>query len=274
MPSIANEDVLTVRYNHQTPIAHDSERNYFVSLLKLALDETVSDFGRYELKPVNIDMVQQRGVSMIRANKNIDVLWTVTSHEREKGMLAVHVPLLKGLMGYRVFLIRNNEQPLFDKINSLEQLKTLVAGQGEHWPDTAILQHNNLPTQVALDSSLHEMLERGRYDYFPRAITEVMTESHHYDNLVIEKTILLKYLSPIFYFVNKDNELLARRIEKGLLKLLENGKFEQHLYQTRNVGQLLKRLDIGNRKVFYLASPLATNKTKSLLNNKNLWLLP
>ena len=58
----ANNDVLNVRYNQFTFLKNDSAQQYFSALLKIALDETVDDFGPYQLLPVNIDMVQQRTI--------------------------------------------------------------------------------------------------------------------------------------------------------------------------------------------------------------------
>ncbi len=83
---------LIVRYNKSELFVDKSQ--YFPKLLKLALDETLDDFGPYKLMPVEIDMVQQRSISMVSA-KQIDVIWTMTSIRREENLQAAYIPLLK-----------------------------------------------------------------------------------------------------------------------------------------------------------------------------------
>ncbi len=261
---------LIVRYN-QSSLFDDNEK-YYGSLLKLALEETLDDFGPYQLVPVNINMVQQRSINMLSSEQNIDVLWAMTSKKREQILQAIYVPLLKGLMGSRVFLIRDGDQSSFSDINSLSELNTLLAGQGLNWPDTEILRANNIPTVDALTRSLHTMLARRRFDYIPRAITEVRKELAQYPMLALESHLMLQYTAPLYFFVNKKNSALANRLQVGLTRAINKGKFDQLFYRLKAPPRLMAQLNIGNRAVFKLENPLLSEKTKQLQSKKNLWL--
>jgi len=269
--SLASQSEQVVRFNQQTYYSDDLDQYYFSSLLRLALDETISDYGRYKLVPIKINMVQQRSISMIQANQEIDVLWTMTSKKREQQMKAVYVPLLKGLMGTRIFLIKKGEQDLFQSIKTLDDLKKLKAGQGTNWPDTEILKANQLPVQEAVGTLLHSMLGSDRFDYFPRAVTEITKELDEYQNLTVEKNFILRYSAPIYFFVNNNNELLAERLEVGLLRLLNSGKFDQHLQQVRNIASLVEKFNLNDRKVFQLHNPLMSEETNKLLQHRKFW---
>jgi hypothetical protein len=268
----AENNELVVRYNQFTLFANDSAQQYFSSLLKLALDETSHDFGPYLLSPVDIDMVQQRTISMLQANKVIDVLWTVTSNEREQTMQAVYIPLLKGLMGTRIFLIRKKEQYRFNNIKTMEDLYLLTAGQGDNWPDTQIIKENKLPVQTAKAELLYYMLAKKRFDYFPRAATEIQKEASQYPEFVIENNLMLNYLSPIYFFVNKDNPQLAVRIETGLLRAIENGRFDKLFRKANNIEHLSTQLNLTKRRVFKLENSIVSNKTKAIQHEAKFWL--
>lgn len=264
-------DTLVVRYNQASIFSDDPEQKYYAQLLKLALDETIDDYGPYQLQAVKIDMLQQRSISMLKDQDNIDVIWTVTSIEREQQLQAVYVPLLKGLMGNRVFLIKKGEQKHFDHVQGLGDLKRLRAGQGINWPDTTILKYNELNVQQALGTSLYKMLDKKRFDYFPRSITEVIKEQGEYPQLMIENSLMLQYFSPIYFFVNKTKRSLAQRIEVGLIRAIDNGKFDQTFYASRDVNALMAQLKLNDRKIIKLDHPYISVKSQLLQKNTKFW---
>ncbi|MEH6346258.1 MAG: hypothetical protein V7785_14290, partial [Bermanella sp.] len=219
---------LTVR--HIKPVSSEDTRNeYFVSLLKLSLDKT-KNLGSYKLAPAGNKMVQRRAIANLSQGISIDILWTMTSEEREETLLPVRIPLLKGLLGHRIFIIKKEDENRFSKIESINELKSLSAGQGKGWPDTDILKYNGFkvvesPTYI----SLFKMLESDRFDYFPRGVNEPWSEvmQHQDKNLVVEKTLLIQYPAPIYFFFKKSNSALASRIEKGLWLAIEDGSFDK-----------------------------------------------
>lgn len=209
---------------------------------------------------------------MLQANQSIDVMWTVTSVEREKLMQAVYIPLLKGLMGNRIFLIRKGDQYRFNEVKTLDDLFSFTAGQGENWPDTEIIKNSNLPIQTAKGQLLYNMLAKKRFDYFPRAVTEIQKEKAQYPEFSIENNLTLHYLSPIYFFVNKQKPQLAQRIETGLLRAIDNGHFDKLFRTANNIEHLSSQLKLDERRVFKLPNGAVSDKTKALQDEKKFWL--
>ncbi|MDP1340920.1 hypothetical protein, partial [Klebsiella variicola] len=71
------------------------------------------------------------------------------------GLLTVRIPIDRGLMGWRLLLVRRSELAQWDQVRHLDDLRRRIAGQGHDWPDTAILRANGL--QVGT-SSVYEAL--------------------------------------------------------------------------------------------------------------------
>ncbi|WP_348245952.1 hypothetical protein, partial [Salmonella enterica] len=85
--------------------------------------------GPYVLTPNPTAMNQGRAISLLAGGTELDVLWSMTSRRREAQLLPIRIPLLKGLMGYRVFIIRAEDEPWFRSLKELDQLRELTAGQ-------------------------------------------------------------------------------------------------------------------------------------------------
>lgn len=192
------QDSQSIRYNISLQFT-DEKQSYYIDLLKLALEETTDEYGSYKLEPVLIEMPQGRTSIMIEQGGLIDVTWRMTSKDMEEKLAAVYWPLLKGLMGYRIFIIDKNNQALFADRLSESELKLLVAGQGNDWPDADILEHNGYTVMRGPSHALLNMLEKGRLDYFPRALHEPWIEIEHRENFLVEEQILLRYPAPMFF---------------------------------------------------------------------------
>ncbi|MCL1143301.1 hypothetical protein [Shewanella gaetbuli] len=260
-----------VKYNISTQFV-DPKQAYYISLLELALQKTTADFGPYKMTPVELEMPQGRTVKLVQANQHIDIVWTMTSIERESQLQAVYIPLLKGLMGYRIGIIRKEGQAQFDQINTLAEFKRVLIGQGSDWPDTTILQQNGFSVISGSASKLLAMLVKQRFDYFPRAIHEPWDELARRDDLALESRLLLRYAAPIYFFVNKDNVKLAARIEKGLRIAISDGSFDQLFYNHPITEGIIEKAQLDKRIEFEIANPLLSPKSAELLNEKHLWL--
>ncbi len=259
-----------VRYAHSQ--SHpDSKAKYFIDLLTLVLEESKTEFGDYKLQPVAIEMAQERTSIMLQSNKYVDLTWRMTTKDLEQRLQAIYVPLLKGVMGYRIFIIRPESQQLFSKDMTLDHLKSIRLGQGYDWPDSDILKANKFTITLGPQNNLLKMLERKRFDYFPRALHEPWLEIAHNSSLIVEKNIALKYFAPMYFFVNKTNKRLASRLNMGFAKLVDSGKFDQFFRQHEQISGVLSKVNLHQRKVFELSNPLISENTKKLLNDKHLW---
>ncbi|MCX4025122.1 hypothetical protein H0A36_28990 [Endozoicomonas sp. SM1973] len=262
---------LTVRYSPPES-KHDKRYVYFLSLLEIALKNTQDTDGSFSLEMSQSIMNQDRAIASLQQNKYLDVIWTMTSVEREKLLLPIRIPLLKGLLGHRIFIIREADKEKFFKVKTLTEMKQLQAGQGHDWPDTKILQANGFPVTTSPNyEGLFTMLEHFRFDYFPRGVPEVWEELKEYSNksLVLEMNLMLYYPAPIYFFVNNSNITLATRIEKGLWIAIDDGSFDELFYSHPSHAQVFKLAKMEKRIIFKLSNPLLPKKTP--VDNEKLW---
>lgn len=265
-PSLAADMVITYAKEEG---AKDHRHEYFLDLLTLALNK-VSETPK--LQASVITMQQDRAIRQLTQGKGIDIFWTVTSVAREQQLLPIRIPLIKGLLGFRVLIIRKNDAEKFAAVRNASDLRGFVAGQGHDWPDTEILQNNgfNVITSTTYDG-LFGMLEIGRFDFFPRGVNEAWQELDIYNipEFIIDKNIMLYYPSPIYFFVNKENKALAKKIETGLLRAIADGSFD-HLFFTHSAHQKMFALaQFEQRVVIPLKNPLLPPLTP--LHDEKLW---
>ena len=259
-----------VRYT-QSKQYKDPKQEYYIAVLTLALEESKAEYGDFRLHAIPIEMAQGRTSIMVEHNTNIDVVWRMTSTDLEQKLAPVYVPLLKGLMGYRIGIIRRGEQEKFNKSLTVEQLKKIPFGQGYDWPDTKILEMSHFNVVKGGSHQLLDMLIRNRFDYFPRALHEPWHEISPDGALVVEQNWLIKYHSPLYFFVNKENSRLQQRLAFGLERAVENGKFDQLFNEHPITRDIIKKANLPNRRVVELHNPLLSPQSAELVDNKKLW---
>jgi len=230
---------------------------YYSKLLELALSKTQATDGPFDITAYSHQLTKARFEAELAHNGVVNVVWSVTSNELEAHLLPIRISLLKDLNSYRIFLIRKEDQPLFDHVKSLEDLRALKAGQGSHWRDTDVLLANNLPVVTSPQfEPLFGMLLGKRFDYFPRGLDEVWNEEKLYaeKGLITEQHLMLHYRSPKYFFVNKHNTALADRIERGLRIAIADGSFDSLLYNTTGYKRGYDEIHSNKRLIFSLKS--------------------
>jgi hypothetical protein len=188
---------------------------------------------------------------------DVDIVSLGTSADLESRFLPVRIDILRGLLGYRVFLIRAARQAEFSAVKTLDDLRRFTAGFGAQWGDFPILRENRLGVEGLADAgSIIPMLVAGRVDYFPRGINEAWVELNanraKYPGLAVEQDLALFYPFPVYFFVKKGNTLLADRIGRGLKLALADGSFRNLFLQYhRNMIEVAK---LSGRRVFRLTN--------------------
>jgi len=151
--TVGYADELVVRY----PVpesAGDKRYEYPKLLLELALTKTKKTHGAFVIRDAELKANQIRNWDLLAEGENIDIIWIAENGKLDETYLPIRIPLLKGLLGYRVFLIRQSDQPKFDAVTTLDDLKKLKAGYGHDWPDRWILEHNGIMPDVAAQYEL------------------------------------------------------------------------------------------------------------------------
>jgi len=229
---------------------------YFYKLLALALSKTEAE-GPYTISYASATFTTERYLSELNNNRTISVLWTMRDKKREQNLLPVRISLLRDLNSYRVLLIRKEDKEKFEKINTLEELRTLKAGLGAQWPDTDIMRKNdfNVVTSMQYDS-LFKMLIAKRFDFFSRGLYEINNEAeaHKNQNIIVDQHLMLYYDAPFYYFVNKKNKALADRIERGLKASQADGSFDKLFFSIPGFKEGYDEQYNTKRKLFKLES--------------------
>lgn len=255
-------------YGSPEPQLDSVDQRYPLQVLQEAL---AASGQKFQLKPSGQDMVQSRVLKEIAAG-NVDVYWSMTSVEREEQLLPIRIPLDKGLNGWRLLLIRAEQQTQLQQVHHLGQLRKLTFIQGHDWPDTKILQHNGLRVLTsAHPPQLYDMLKKQRADVFPRAVFEAYFDvAREPDVFKVDRELVLVYPSAVYFFVRRDNLQLAAAIERGLRRLMANGRFDQ-LFMHR-YGAVIRQARLDQRRQIRLENPLLP--TIFPLAEPALWYLP
>jgi hypothetical protein len=120
------------------------------------------------------------------------------------------------------------------------------------------------------------MLAKRRFEAFPRGISEIAPELHlrspRFPELQIEKSLLLYYPQPIYFWFprNAKGEALAKRLEEGMWSMINDGSYDALLWRFNRPA--LQALDMAHRRVLALDNPFLPPETP--LNDPRLWVSP
>lgn len=246
LPTSANEviTITTIGPQKQNDASHD----YFVSLLSLALNEN-GDNKSYQIKTLP-HAGQARVVKLIEQGLYYDVIWSGYSAERSKNLVRVAFPLFLGGLGIRGAIIRKSDTT-FASLNTIEKLREKIICQGLNWPDAKILQLAKLNVvEVSHFDAMLEMVSLERCDLLPLSIFEGQSELNAvqalYPKLTFSSDVLLSYYLEMNFYLNKNNQALADKINAGLEKIAQNGEllsFMKNHSLTQNAFPLSKYIN-------------------------------
>lgn len=254
--------------------ATDTRFNDLIEILQTALEKTVPEFGPFELKPAKVGMNEARYLIELEYKGFVNIAWSSTSVDKERQFIPIRIPLRKGLLGYRIALIAKDGQAQVDQVQTIDDLKRLTIGQGIGWGDVKLYESNGLKVTKAGYENLFKMVAAGRFDLFPRGISEIFTEydlhANKISNLAIEKNLLIYYPWPYYFFFNKKDAALVARIETGMRKMMEDGSFDAIFIKYN--AQAIERANLKNRRIIRIKNDLLPKETP--LNDAALWFDP
>jgi hypothetical protein len=208
------------------------------------------------LRPLETAANQERNLVLIEQGE-LDIYWSGASKYRESEFLSIKFPIYKGLLGYRLILLKQENAELLATVKGLAALKKFSIGQGSGWPDVKLYLENNFVVHTTTQyPALFEMLQKGRFDLFPRSIIEVWEELNTFSdmNIVVDEHILLRYPYAMYFYVNKNNVELAAQLHKGFSRIIASGEFDT-LFE-RYIGTYIRRAKLNERQIIDLPNPL------------------
>ncbi|MBU2713012.1 hypothetical protein [Zooshikella harenae] len=249
----------------QLSLKADPRNEYPVQLLELALKNSGALIA---LKASVENLHQGQAMRMIQNNNGVDVVWTMTSREREKILLPIKIPIYKGLIGWRLCIIHPQNKSLFASVKSILGLTDATFVQGHDWPDTNIFKFNQLSvTSTSNYQAMFDMVLFHRVDAFPRSVIEIWPELESHKDLQVDAHLLIRYPAAVYYFVNRKNKKLYNAILVGLNKSIVNGELDR-LFNDFYL-EAIKRANLTKRRVINLINPLLPENTP--LDKKQLW---
>jgi len=245
------------------------ERNdYIIKLLKLSYEDL---HNKYHVKAHGLDMPKGRAFNMMSKGEGIDVMFGSATVEREMHYLPIQFPLMRGLNGWRIPLINSQQKTIFKSISTLADYKTLKPGQRGSWTDTKVLEFNGINVVKSSNyEGLYNMLHQRRFDYFPRSVLKIKQDliDNHQLDLMIDPYVLIHYPTAYYFYVRKDNKLLANDITKGLENALKDGELNALFMES--YGDVVNEIKADKRRVFSLNNPFLPENTP--LSRKELWI--
>lgn len=250
-----------MQFVYPPPEAAGDERHlYYWQLLDAALAANREKYGDYTATPYATAMTFQRGVAEVESGRGVvNIVSRATNPDLEKRLRPIRIPLDKGLLGLRLFLIMPETQARLDKVRALKDLQEFSIGQSSRWTDVAVLQKAGFKLVLAdTYTPLFGMLGARRFDLFSRGAIEIEAEwranREAVPGLSIEKRFVLYYPMPRYFFVPRtvEGERMAERIEDGLQRLRRSGEFERRYQAWKKL--VLKDAHLAGRTVFRLTN--------------------
>jgi hypothetical protein len=254
----------------ESDVIYSKRTRYYATLLELALSHSEHEFS---LTPVKVPTITGSRNTRYLDNGLYDINWMHTTRDREQALIPIRIPLLKGLIGWRIFFIHPEQQTRFENVNTADELKPFIAGLGHDWPDTQILNINGFNTSTTTGrNSLLKMLSHQRIDYYPRSLMEIWEEIEVFDTrgALVDENIALHYPSAVYFFVPKRDPDLAELIQSGLEASIADGSFDEAFYEY--FGEYIARANLEKRAVISIPNPIMSEETP--LARKELWFQP
>lgn len=253
----AVDATMVIKYVNRGDLDH--RHNFKYKLIDLILESTVREYGAYRIEPYPNDPGAHRLAVLVNEGEIVNLLWaspgTVISRA---DVIGIPFDVMQGLLGKRMCLVNGAHEELFKTAIKKNSLSGISIGQGLGWPDTEIYKTNNIPIiEAPTFEGLVNMLGFNRFDCLALSAFEIVATYQEklkiIPTLEIEKSLLIRYDFPVYFYVSAKYPKIAARINLGLKKLIANGKFKKlfdHYYYKQ-----VQELNLAKRHEICLKSP-------------------
>ena len=245
-------------------------------VLRAALEHSIAEYGKYRVE-AGPPMPDKRQIhALARGEAPLTVGVFTANAELDRELVPVRIPVERGLLGYRVLLVRGADLGRFAQVSSLADLRPFRFGLMPTWDDAPVMRAADLQVVPGEDhDGLFRMLAAGRFDAFSRGATEILPEFDHArqtPGLTVEPHLLLHYPLPVYFWFSPDEagRRRAARVEAGLRAMIADGSLKK-LFDAE-YSALEARLDLGRRQVIELPNPLLDGQDP--LGEPDLWYRP
>jgi hypothetical protein len=236
--------------------------DYQLKALELALEKTRAEYGAYKivrvLDTLSTFRVRNEVYAGTRVNLFVEPWRALDPRNPLDRNIAIEIPLMGGLLGFRNLIIRRDDLATFAAITSAAQLQKLVAGMGRNWAEVPIYKRNGYRIDdTGTVRSLAPMLANRRVDYIPMSVTEIdavlALNPALADQLAVAPGMLIEYPQPAIFYVSANQPELAARLRNGLLMASHDGSLNELLLHS--FGKEIQSLRAPNMQRFTLSNP-------------------
>ncbi|MFW7380151.1 MAG: hypothetical protein ACOH5I_15155 [Oligoflexus sp.] len=231
--------------------------------IKKALHHEINQKSDYFQRPVRylINPALDQKTALEALNKDdrqLDIIATQSSKEREKHYLTAQVDIAQGLIGTRILVVLEENRQAFEKVKNLKDLQKFRICVGRDWPDRKVLENASIPIYIKLTiNELYDALEKKHCDGITRAIYEVRDEllSRPTKPFTADPYLILSYPASQQLFIAKSHSNLATTLEKGLKELEKEGVLDEIIDLA--YGDSIRHVELKDRTVIQLTNPVA-----------------
>ena len=253
---VAEPRVINVWVGSRTEARRRHERE----VLTAALEATEEEYGPWKLEEHEEDYHGDRESRAFREYGH-DLFVTTAGNRKLKDeeKIVIHEAIMNGILGFRVLIIRAEDQEKFSRIRAEEELKELRVGIPDTWSDAEIFRHNgyNVVERGTYDD-MFERLHDHQYDFTALGANEIervfADRADEVEGLVMVDHLLIHYPFPLLFYVNPDAPDLANRVREGLSAITEEGTLDR-IFQEHNA-ELIESMRLSERAIFKLESPM------------------
>lgn len=243
---------------HKPILREDKRSLHKDEVIQRALEISESNFGPFTLEFINVDMTTIRALHSLKVDKMINVFIAAASTEWNRVATPIRIPIRFGQLSYRLLLINKSNLEKFALVNSFDDLKNLTAGVQQGWTINSLLHKSNIETVIGSNfEGLFLMLNKNRFDYFPRAIYEAYNELDDristLENIMVEPTLALYIPMVSYIYVLTDELTIIKRFEYGLQMMLENGELKDLF--NKYYKEDIDRANLKDRKIIIINNP-------------------
>lgn len=238
-----------------------SRQSYEREVLDAVLAATRKGYGNIPVQEDQTDYPDPEDEAGIFRIKEFDLFGTVAGNPKlagEKKSLIPH-PMMKGLLGYRILIVRAEDQEKFAAISQATDLQNQAMGIPFGWADAELFRRNGYEVVEAggFDELFANQLKK-KFAYTTFGANEIENvfgeRAASLGGLAIDQSLLLYYPFPLVFYVNPENLELVSRMNLGMQIIVKNGELDKIF--ERHFGNLAARLQLNERNIIHLENPL------------------
>ncbi len=236
-----------------TPGIEQDDQNYSFVILKAALEHTREEYGDYVLQYAKKPMSRNRTYEQMQSGAVTIADTTVTEISQEH--LRVPIPTQRGILSFRLFLVRAQDKDLLQNVKTLDELRRYTTGAASQWMSTGLLKDSQFKVVEGPDKdALVKMLIAGRFDTYARGVNEIYGELERYvnlkDKITVDPHLALYFYLPTYFHVTRLRPDLAERIHKGLIEINKNGEHERIFLEYHR--EMIEKAHLEKRRIILL----------------------